>query len=275
MLLLATSILSQNGWTRELPAVPAPAPHEIDAVPRMESAQEQLKYAAGLKQAMRGTEGEARDAARKTAVQAYRAVRQHYKEDAKACAEASFRAGELLRSANDMEGALSEFSIAKERGADSPFRVRAMLEIGHVQRREKKYQEALSAYEAVLSDATATQRQKDDASLWAGGVYAELKRPDDARRAWQRVADGAEDPLDRIRAYDNLAQALIDKGDLEGAAGMLDRCREALSDASSEESKLGERVRSALTSMRAHDELARAVAQRDKGKESGKKSGVH
>lgn len=252
---------------------PSPPIEKNVDVPRLESAQAQLKYAGTQKLALRGLEGDARNGARKVAVQAYRAVRENWPADAAACAESAFRAGELLRSASETQAALAEFAIARERGGDSPFRVRAILEIGNVQRRAQNHQEALAAYEAVLADAAATQRQRDDASLWAGHVYAALDRHDDARRAWQRVADTAEDPLDRVRAYDCLALALIEKGDLEGAAGTLERCREALSEASAEESKLGERVRNALLGMRANDDLEKAVAKRDKEKSDGKKSG--
>ena len=63
----------------------------------------------------------------------------------------------------------------------------------------------------------------------------------------------------------------------EGAAGVLERCRESLSEVASEESKLGERVRSALASMRCIDELTRAIEKRrtasdgaDKNKEGSK-----
>lgn len=249
-----------------------------EAVPKQENAQAQLKHATGLKQALRGTDGEGKVAARKEAIRAYRAVREYFEGDAKACAEAAFRAGELLRAANEVSSALAEFKIARERGADTPFRVRAMLEVGHLHRRARNSKDALSAYEAVLSDSAATQAQKDDASLWVGHVYAQLGRAEDALRAWQRVADGAEDPLDRVRAWDVIALAWIEKGDLEAAAGALERCRERLAEASAEETRLGERVRSALSSMRAVDELQTAVERRQKeksgGQTTGKKSGM-
>jgi len=220
---------------------------------------------------MRGAAGEARVSARKAAIQAYRAVREYFPADAAACAEAALRAGDLLRAADETQPALEEFKIARERGSDTPFRVRAQLEIGNLLRRSRSHQEALAAYEAVLSDASPTPGQRDDASYWSGHVYAALKRPDDARRAWQRVADGAEDPLDRVRAYDCIAVSWIEKGDLEAAAGTVERCREALSEAAAEETRLGERVRNALASMRAADELQRAAEQHDKAKGAGKK----
>jgi tetratricopeptide (TPR) repeat protein len=277
-------ICATLAWGRVAPAQSHPAPRpraetrapdtRSDAhasLPRKESAEAQLKYAQTLRLALRGSEGPARSAARKAAIAAYRALGEYFPDDAAACAEGSFRASELLRAQNELEGALAELVIARDRGAGTVFHGRAMLEIGHVQRRMQRSQEALAAYEAVLSDAATTQRQKDDASLWVGNVFAALKRPDDAHRAWQRVADRAEDPVDRIKAYDCMAQASIEKGDLEDAANLLDHCREALSEAASEETKLGDRVRNALAGMRAHDELQRALDKREHTKNEVKK----
>jgi hypothetical protein len=68
-----------------------------------------------------------------------------------------------------------------------------------------------------------------------------------------------------VRAYDHLALALIEDDDLEGAAGMLERCRAALSDVALEETQRGERVRNALTRMRAIAELRRAIVRRHEG----------
>lgn len=239
-----------------------------DPLPKLESAAAELARASGLKLALRGSSGDARQAARDAAVRAYRAICEHFPGDAPVCAEAAFRAGELLRAAEDVAGARSEFVLARERGAGTPFRVRAMLEIGHVERRARNHADALSAYESVLAEADATRRARDDASLWIGRVYTELDRTADARRAWQRVADGGEDPLDRVRAYDYLACARVIEGDLDGAAGILKSCRSALADVAAEETALGERVRSALLAMRATDELERAIAVRDKQKGS-------
>lgn len=231
---------------------------------RFDTAKEQLEYATSLKKVLRGTEGEARDRARAEAVAAYRAVREYFAAEAALCSEAAFRAGELLRTADDFKGARAEFGVAMERGAGTDFRVRAMLEIGHVERRAKHQQEALAAYESVVSDDTASARQKDEALLWTGRVYADLERLADARRVWQKVADKGDDPMDRIHAYDHIASLLVETGDLEGAAGVIKRCNDALADVSQEETKLGERVRASLAAMRSIDQLTRAVEKRKK-----------
>lgn len=245
------------------PLVRAPVRDTEDAVvPRQATAEAQLQFAAAARRAMRGTDGAARETARATAVRAYRAVREFYGDRAPACAEAAFRAGELLRAADDTAGASAEFEIARARGEGTPFRARAGLEIGHLQRRALKLTEALAAYEGVSADTAAAQAQRDDAWLWMGRVYADLGRAEEAARAWERVATSAQDPLDRVRAFDFLALARLAAGDADGAATVLARCRDALSDVAQEETQTGERVRNALQRMRANDDIERNRARR-------------
>jgi len=256
------------------PAV-APPPDPVlraalaeDPVKKCENAQAQLQLASELRSALRGLEGAERAAARTRALAACRAVRQYFPGEGWACSEASFRAGELLRATGDLEGAAAEFQAARDQKGDSPFRLRALLELGHLQRKAKALDKALASYEAALADKSATAGQRDEASLWAGAVYQDLERPADARRVWQRVADSGEDPLDRIRAFDRIALLLVAGGDLEGAAGTLERCREVLAAPAAEETRSGERVRSALQNMRAIEELQRAIERKQSGGEA-------
>lgn len=259
-----------------IPATGEPEPREVssfESVPRLESSAAQLAHAAACKTAMRGKAGDALESSRKAAIEAYRAVREHFAGDARACAEASFRSGELLRASSDTAGALAEFQLARERGADTPFRVRALMEIGHIHRRERKHAETMTAYESVLTDAAATPSQQDDASYWIGHVHQTEGRIEEARRTWKRVAEEAEDPLDRIRGWDCIAITFVASGDLEGAAGVVERCREALSEVAAEETRLGERVRDALSNLRALDDLQRAVQEREASKETHRSDG--
>ncbi len=257
--------------------VPRAAPAAQDPVAKCEKVEAQLKLATELRNALRGLEGAERDAARARAVAACRAVRQYFPGEGAACAEAAFRAGELLRGAGDLEGAAAEFQVAREQKGETPFRVRALLELGHLQRKAKALDKALASYEAALGDPGASPGQRDEASLWVGSVQHDLHHPADARRAWQRVADSGEDPLDRIRAFDRIASLLVESDDLEGAAGTLERCKEALAGPAAEETRTGERVRSALQNMRAIEELQRAVERKhsdgeDKGARKGRGS---
>lgn len=241
---------------------PLAPPRDEDLPPRLASAAEQLEHAHGARVVLRGMRGAERVAARAAAVRAYRAVLAHWPHERVVCAEAAFRAGELLRADGAGDEALVLFRRARAEGAGTEFRARSAIEIGHLHRRAERWELALDAYCAVAADLDAAPRHRDDAALWAGRAWSELGREREAERAWERVARTALDPLDRVRAYDCLALALVGRGRLEGAAAMLQRCREDLADVASEETEAGERVRKALELMRALDRLRDAIEER-------------
>jgi len=230
-------------------------------VPRMASAEAQLAHARRLKREMIARAEDEVPAWRALAVEAYRAVRLFHPDARAPCVEAAFRAGEILRSAGDEAGALAEFRWAAREG-EGEFRSRARLEIGHIHRRAGRFQDALEAYLDVASDAAANSERREDAWLWAGASWRGLGRIEDARSAWSRVAEQGTDPLARITAFDELALSFLAEDEIEGAAGVLDRCLRALSASALEESERGERVRNALLRMRVVDELQRAIARR-------------
>jgi len=234
-------------------------------VPRLADAGLQLAHARAKKQELRGLDGAARSRAREAAVDAYRAVREHHPRARAAVAEAAFRAGELLRAAERLDEARLEFAVAAHEGAQSGFRVRARLELGHLGRRANDHAEALAQYLAALSDPEACGHERDEALFWTGRVHAAEEREADARRAWEQVAEGALDPVLRVRAFDELGLAWLRRGDAPAAAGEWNRCRLALADEALEETETGARVRAALEgarTLRSLQEVARREALR-------------
>lgn len=231
-------------------------------VRRFPTAKAQLENAKLQKRRIRKARGEGRNQARKNAVRAYRAVREYFPREAEWVAEASFRAGELLRSGGELDSAISEFEHSARTASRGAFRARAGLEVGHIHRRVGRMNEALRSYEEVEALGPDFAEQRDLAAYWQGKVHGVLGRAEDARRCYQRAADGGVDPIQRIRAFDAWADVLVSQGELEGAAGVLDRCRLALKSKAEELSTLGKRVRGALDHMRAPGKLALAVAER-------------
>lgn len=231
-------------------------------VPRMASAEAQFGHARRLKREMNAKRGDELAAWRRLTVEAYQAVRVFHPEARAVCVEAAFRAGEILRAGGDEPRALWEFRWAARQGAESEFRARARLEIGHLQRRALRWREALEAYLDVAGDPAASAARREDAWLWAGASWKALGHLEDARNAWRRVAEQGTDPLARITAFDELGLSLVEECELEGAAGVLDQCLRALSASALEETEQGERVRNALLRMRVVVELPRALARR-------------
>lgn len=227
-------------------------------VPRMDRPLAQLAHARRLKQAIHRRAEEDQAFWRSLAVEAYQAVRHYHPGAREIGAEASFRAGELLRAGGDPEAAQSEFRQAEELGRGTPFRARARLEIAHLQRRAGDARAALEEYLGVAGDPSAEQQHRDEAWLWAGRTWQAEGRIDDARRAWKGVAEGEGHPLDRLQAFDELGLSWIDAGDLEQARASVAACLAALEPAAAEESELGCRTRSALHLMRTRALLERA-----------------
>ena len=94
----------------------------VSSVPKLESARAQLDFADDLRRGLRSAEEPARKDARVRAADAYGAVREHFGGDAAACAEAAFRRADLLRQSGDIESARAEYGVARERGANTPWR---------------------------------------------------------------------------------------------------------------------------------------------------------
>ncbi len=233
-------------------------------VPRLESPQAQIAHARRIKRRLAGAEGEELTFWRGLAVEAYQAVRLFHPAARAAGAEAAFRAGELLRAAEEDERALAEFRWCASQGGGTEFRTRARLEIGHLHRRHERWPEAREAYLDVAGDASAEPFRRDDAWYWAGMVWKTEGRTDDARAAWRRVAEQGSDALTRVQAYDALGLSLLESGDLEGAAGILHECLVRLSERALEETLEGERVRNGLLRMRLVEDLPREIARRKK-----------
>lgn len=230
--------------------------------PRYEAAERALAQASTHKRALIGASGARRDALRQTAVEAYRSVLTEHAGAPRICAEAAYRAGELLRAAGRAEEARIEFRTAVRVGEGTPFRARAGLELGHLARRSGHTQDALREYERVRLDPLADLEHRHEGTWWAGRVHAAEGRVADAARLFECVARDAEDPLDQIRGFDAWAALLAERGDVEGAAGVLEQCRLGLRDRALEETRFGARVRATLEGMRARELVERAVAER-------------
>ena len=234
----------------------------LQATPRRATAELQLEHALAVRRTLRGQVGAARRAARAEAVEACRAVRRYHPAADAAVAEASFRAGELLRSGGLLDEAVGEFEHAWRSGRRSSFGPRGGLEAGHTLRRLGRRVDALGWYESVEVLGETWAEERDLAAFWRGRVLEELGRPRDARRSFERAARNGVAPVQRVRAFDAWAASLVEEGDLEAAAGVLELCRESLQARAAERTLLGLRVRGALEGMRTPRRLSDAVRSR-------------
>lgn len=253
------------GASRPVRSIPPGLPPQVgrgeERWSKPSGARDRLAYARSLRSALRGVRGDALIRARERAIEAYRAVRAHHPK-APEVLEATFRAAELLRVAGDVEQAKQEFALLACAERATTYRTRSQLELGHIERRRGRLAQSLGWYERVVADPRARALYRDRASLWTGRVLLLQGRTNDAERVFSRIAETGFDPFQRIRAFDRMALLAIRRGDLEAAAGVLERCREVLAHAALEETQRGQRVREAIRDMRSYEEIRVAIAAR-------------
>ncbi len=230
--------------------------------PTPQTAQQLLERAARLRSGLSGLEGAALFRARQELLSTLRSVRENYPADKLAAAQAAFLAGELLRAWNEPRSAQREFEQAREAGRGTEFEARSSMELAHLQRRSGRLEQALAGYTAVLTLDGSPPGLVDAARLWLGRVQLDLGRRDEARSTWWELGRAGRSPKIRIDAYDELALEAISRGDLEGAAGILDLCRRQLHAQSMQDSQLGRDVCAALDRMRCVHALQDSVRER-------------
>jgi RNA polymerase sigma-70 factor (ECF subfamily) len=206
-------------------------------------------------------EGAERERARALAVEAWHELARRCPGEPALAAEAAFRAAELWRAGGELERARAELLAARAAGERSGFRGRAGIALGDLERAAGRPREAHAAYEAVALDGTSRPWERERALVGMGSALADQGRAADARRLWGKVAEGEGDPLERVRAFDRLAEQCVALGDPAGAAGWLARARERLAPIAAERTHRGARVRSALERMRAIRALKLALAR--------------
>ena len=171
-------------------------------------------------------------------------------------AEAAFRGGEIRRADGASENALHCFRLARELGAATPFRTRAMLEIGHLHRRAEHWSLALDSFFAVSHDRSARLVERDAALYWSGVIWCECGELNAARRVWRQVARFAERQLDCVRAYDQWSLLEFNCGNLQAARDVLAVCDTQLNPIASEYTAVGASLRRALARMRSRRVIA-------------------
>ena len=249
-------------WLASVAVVGALHPQEPRDVPRLETARAQLD-AADLERAKLRRMARARWAdERRRVASCYAAVRAYFPESGAVAAEASFRAGELLRCAGETARAIEEYEHARRLGAGSDFGARATLELGHVERRRRAWQRALDRYLEVAGDAAARAHWRDEGAIWAGKTYAAMGELAAARRQLAQVTKSSLDPLVRLRAFNEWAMVFVLVDDVEAACGVLAECRQSLAEHAREQTELGARVRAALARLSCIRAIEHAVARR-------------
>lgn len=242
----------------QLPVVAEAQAEESE--PQMPGSQASAALARGraLKWEMRGQPPFRKEAVRLGAVRAFRAGTRGA-GDRLERALCAFRAGELLRAAGLTEGALAEFSACVGIGA-SPWSHKGAIEGGKLLIGVGRGPEAAVLLERAMR-AGVPSRFREHAELLRGVAFVQSGQRDAALEAWRAVAEHGVTPSLRLIAFERWGLALLDGGDVEGAAGVLHLCRMSLESASSGATELGAQLRTSLQLSRLGRAIRGALAQ--------------
>ena len=255
---LVSGLVAQSPKPEAEPAKKTPEPAKRVADPAKAThggtaggGRQALKAAAELAEKVKGLRGPARDQALEQAAKAYEEVAAAHAGEPALAAQAAYEAGELWRRGSDLVLAEAAYRKAAELDRDR-YAERAWLELGNMQRRQKKWDEAVATYTQLVEFAPKSSRAHD-ARLWIGRTLQQKGTPEPALAAFRTALDAAGSPLEAIEAANWLAKTLITTGDLAGAEAALtaaEQHRVAGPDA--------ERIRRALDDMSARRALQRA-----------------
>ncbi len=134
--------------------------------PTLES---QFAMAKQCKSAARGTRGEARIVALKKSAAAFRRVLDSWPNAGPVQVESAFRCAEIYRTLGDAGGARGAFEERLGRAKGTSFGPRALLELGHLLRRQNQWGQAMVRYEEVFEWPGVFLRQENDAREWLVG----------------------------------------------------------------------------------------------------------
>ncbi|MCB9882168.1 MAG: tetratricopeptide repeat protein [Planctomycetes bacterium] len=239
-LVLASAI---DGIAQDPPQVTA-----RDFVQRMDEASQ-------VKRGSYGKKGQERTDILMQAATAYDAIAKDFAAEKAGCQEATFRAAEIHRSLGRVADAVQRFERCVELAATKGYTARAMLELGHLNRRRSEFQAAMAWYERVGTEFAALLPYRDDAFLWIGKLLSQRGDHGGARERWNIVAAEGEGDTDRIQAYDLIAMSYLEEGNRAKAEETVGACHKAFEAKAASPTRDGQKIARALQRMRSYKEL--------------------
>jgi tetratricopeptide (TPR) repeat protein len=220
-----------------------------------DAAEAALVIASRARKAAYGLEGEARRAALLAAAGRYSDVADDATAGAAARAEGAFRAGEILRSQDELDQARSRFEQAAGFGDQDEaraFAARGLLEQAHLLRRDDDVEGALSIYDAVLQRFGSERRSAAHATTWKGKLLMRGGRHEEAVAVLTQFAeDFSEYPTEAVRNADLAAVGCMKDGDASQARMIVDRVRSLMEPKVDEGGRQAAAIVAALDAMKA------------------------
>ena len=198
------------------PAKEAPAKGPGKETSGLVGGRDALRACRDLAAKIKGLRGPTRDAALEEAAKAYEQVGVEHASDKAIAAQAYYEAAELWRRGNDLAPAEAAYGKAVENDRDR-YAERSWLEVANLQRRSKRYDDAVLTYKKVV-ELNPSSSRAHDARLWIGRTLQQKGTMPEAIAAYTEALERAPALLDRIEATDWLVKAQVHVGDLDKAA---------------------------------------------------------
>jgi tetratricopeptide (TPR) repeat protein len=176
-------------------------------------------------------------------------------------AEASFRAGELLRASKHLDEAAVMYARATELGADAEggqeFAARGLLEAAHMKRRAHDVAAALTLYASVRDRFPGQKRSAAYAVTWLGKLQLQSEQREQGIATLLSFREQfPEYPVEAVRNADIVALEQLDAGDEAGARRTVDQIQHAMEGVVAQGGKQSDVVSKALAAMRVTEQLA-------------------
>ena len=253
VLLLGSLLSGPGALCAQAPAGPKPAPAAETAAPA-DAGKAALKSAAAIAEKAHGLRGAERKEILERAARAYEEVANTQAQSPATAAEACFEAAELWRRTENLPAAESSYAKANEL-EPARYAERALLEIAHVQRRQKRFDDAIATYQKCAK-VKGTSARAHEARLGAGRCYEQKGMLAEAVTAYRAAVEADTTPTRRIDSLDALAKTLIAQGSLDAAAAAITQA-ESLASAT-DTGPEAERIQKAIEQMSARKALQRA-----------------
>jgi tetratricopeptide (TPR) repeat protein len=248
-----------------LKAAPAEAATKTKKVVYSDTGRVALQKAKESVSALRGLRGGERTQALQTAASGYDKVAVDFATEPAVAAAAAFAAAELWRQQGNLQLAEKDFLAAVQLDGER-FGQRGLMGAADMQRRQKRYEEALVTYQKAAALEPGSARAQD-ARLWRGRLLQDSERLDEAIPAFQAALESAAPGAQTIDACNFLAIAQVAKGDFDAAVRAIEFAEQSVQSLGDEDPIVIERLKKALEGMTAKKSLQRA---RDKQVEAGK-----
>ena len=240
----------QGGGADESAELETPLP-EPDLESELELALLQLKAAMKIHESSRGRKGPRRLQILHEAIAAYKLVDQ-WPQAKQQRAIAGFRRGEIHRALDESGSARAAFEeVLEVTSRQQDLHIRSVLELGHLDRRERRWGDCKRRYQQAIACKQASLRFRNDAREWLVKLHLTTMAWTSAVAEVEAWLEFCEGPVEEIIALDLQLRAMIGARQLREAREDLLELQSRMALLAEAPTAEGRRIQRALGQMKA------------------------